>query len=837
MKRQKKTESVLEKATYFGGKGGIEFILIPEKRKFPAPEPLVPVDYDGYYQGDVLIVTAPLSPEIVGMTAHLISFRRLPFCAPYHVYHCPGDISLDVQGVAAGGYHRGNTMRLIKGGALCRVSRYKDSWSRADLQYALAECKFSCPGAMEPIARRRLAALHYPLPLERVLRFEWFVQHTLIGRGPLLAQLFEPFLAHRWEDEKGRQRFAALRFDQAQDMLRMYREEPWELAWKTVMDNRFGKVKHISFQHYQEAVQGKVVPDDVRYSLMLLWKMRERQCCHNDTLFGLDQMGSLMNGVPLVQQAALEDRIYQYCQSRDLVCFREERLFAFRDDYQDASSIIRSLREVKASAAAAPIFSLRGDKGVPTKPPRLTNDQFRIATHITQHWMSIVLGSPGTGKTAIITWLLSHYKRALAVGFVGMLVKMLQRRNGRRRELAYTIDHLRCCCELNGEPAYQWLAQFEVLVIDECSNVSMGRLTKVLTLFSGLRKVIFVGDTDQLKSMNPGDALYDLVRAFPVHTFRLTENLRVSPELKTLQDIPGHVLRNQLAFIQWAPRAWEAPVSNPEVSMTPTAMIKALYAKLLAMDPASATRLLDVQFLALAHDGPYGRIAVNNAVQEALEQLGILKPSQVFTLYKDFSIYQGCKITFKKNYNHRVEQEFGSFTICSDPVANGELAVIQSIERVKKPGHGILMKISDSSDATPDSFKSVWIDEQDGVKPFDIQLGNAITVYTSQGREFPNVVLCIDPRAGPQWTKANAYVAASRAQKRFVLLGSRQSFNAIASRPNVERRTIFSYLLEKEHELRKKVVAPAKATELIIRDPETLTLLDPNILAVPMFRE
>lgn len=844
-KRQKNTATATtdEKATYFGGKGGLEFILIPERRKFPKPEPLVPVDYDGYYQGDVLIISAPLSPAIVGLTVHLISYKRLPFCAPYHVYHCPGDIALDVQAVTAGIARKGNTsatMKLLKGGVACRVSRYKERWSRADLTYALDECIFSCPSIMGPIARRQLEKLRYPMPVEHVLRFEWFVQHTLIGRGPLLAQLFEGFLAQRWDEEKDRKRFAALSYEQAQGMLTLYREEPWELAWKTVMDARFGKIKHITFQHYQEIINKNrmVVPDEVRHSLALLWKMRERQRWHKDTLFGLDQMGSLLNGVPLMQQAELEASIYKYCASRDLVCFPEDRTFAFRDDYSDASCIIRCLdgiRERSADLLNLQIqpLALRNGQNVPTKPPRLTDAQFRIAEHITRHWITIVLGSPGTGKTAIITWLLSHYKRALACGFVGMLVKMLQRRNGRRRELAYTIDHLRYCCDKNGEEARQWLSHFEVLVIDECSNVSMGRIAKLLPLFSRLRKIVFVGDTDQLKSLNAGDALCDLVKHFP--HFRLTENLRVAPELKTLQDVPGHILEGRLACIQWAPKAWEAPVSNPTAAGGGAKeLIKALYAKLLVVDAASANQLLDTQFLVLSHDGNYGRIAVNNAVQEALEELGILKRSQPFTLYKDFAIYQGCKITFKKNYNHRIEKDVGPFVIHSDPVANGELAVVQSIERVRKPGYGILMRISDASDGAPDSVKTVWIEERDGVNPFDIQLGNAITVYTSQGREFPNVVFCVDPiKLGAHWTKANAYVASSRAQKRFLLLGPRAEFNAMAARPNAERRTIFHHLLQQQQQ-QSQVTG---TTETIIRDPETLSIAPASMLVVPVFRE
>ena len=203
-----------------------------------------------------------------------------------------------------------------------------------------------------------------------------------------------------------------------------------------------------------------------------------------------------------------------------------------------------------------------------------------------------------------------------------------------------------------------------------------------------------------------------------------------------------------------------------------------------------------------------------------------------FELYKDFVVYAGCKITFKRNYNHPIEKEFGpKLVIKSDPIANGELVIIRRIYHVQRPGRGVMMEVSDDDTST---CKKVWIDAGEGVDPFDIDCGNATTVYKSQGREFPYVIFCVPPQAGTHWTRANAYVAASRAQRGLVIMGPRPEFEAICARPNVERRTVFSHLLAQESSLTEHVPLTGVMVETIVDDPETLSILHETQLAVPI---
>jgi hypothetical protein len=88
MKRAKKEELPL----YAGGRGGIEFILIPEARTEPSPVPLVPVDFGGYYQGQVKIVTAPHCPDLVGLSV-LLMWNVFHFARPTTFIIVPATLS------------------------------------------------------------------------------------------------------------------------------------------------------------------------------------------------------------------------------------------------------------------------------------------------------------------------------------------------------------------------------------------------------------------------------------------------------------------------------------------------------------------------------------------------------------------------------------------------------------------------------------------------------------------------------------------------------------------------------------------------------------------------
>lgn len=809
--------------------------------------------FGGWYEGRVRIESCPRERTLERLVLKAVICGRLPSRATYWIYHCPKGILLDVEDVIQG--H--GTMRIPREAAVCMPSRLKPVLSQMDLEHLLNECAphFALGTAQVARARQCLSGVPESVPSAWAgwqLRFPWVVEHTQMTRAPLIGALFDaflhPYVGH--DAQKQRNILATLPLETLRELATHYEKRPWELLWARTMRVRYGGLKGLRALPDQWPMNRIPLLEQtaVRFLNQLRFSQNEKH-----TIFGPELFRGTIPCLPQDYRQRFEPQLLQYLQDRDVVFCGPPGFgsaLALHADHQDAQLVLQHLERIQARSRRTdqvPLV-LRDRDRVPCIPPRLTQDQLAIARHVTQHWLTIVLGSPGTGKTSVLTWVISHYQCVLSTGFVGRLVKMLQKRNGRRPELAYTIDSLiySVLKSPTADMARRWLATFQVLVIDECSNVSMGRMAKLLMLFPNLRKLVLVGDPNQLAALKAGDFLADMATHFPSHTHRLRENLRVAAGLGPLQDAPSHILHGRPEAIQWQPQRQGCISVVPYAGNSTEETLQSLYSSILHGGGDRARSLLNIQLLALTHQGPHGRKTLNSAFHQVAERLGVLRPptqrSACITIHKHLkNVYAGCKLTCLKNYNHANVKEFGpnpESHCYNDPIANGEIFIVHRIWKPRSPARGICMEVYDAS---PDeAIKRLWIDEEEGISPFDLDWGYATTVYKSQGGEFPWVVFCVPPSPAEHWTRANAYVAVSRAQQSCIIMGKVADFNAIARRPDQVRRTVFGYLLSQHDGIRAHVPLEGVpvAEQSIVTDPEReCQLLDADELAVPTLKE
>lgn len=797
--------------------------------------------FGGWYQGRVRIESCPRERALEGLSVYAIICGRLPSRAPYWIYQCAKGILLNVEAVLKG-HAVDNALRIPPEAAVCMPTRLKPALNKDDMMHLVNECApfFSMGFAQMQTAMAYVNQMSKSIPSAWTawqLQFPWIVEHTQMTRAPLMGNLFDSMLRpHSGRTaQKQRKILGVLPLETLRDLTNQLQRSPWELLWDRTMRRKFGGLRGL--RRLPLDCPMNRVPLLEQTALRFLNMMRFAQS-QMHTIFDAAMFRGCIPCLPRDYRERFEEQLLTYLKERDVVfCGPTQRFgepLAIYRDFQDAHLVMLNLRRIQAAPSPRPL-TLRSKHQVPCMPPRLTQDQRRIAEHITNHWLTIVLGSPGTGKTALLTWVLSHYKCALSTGFVGRLVKMLQRRNGRRPEVAYTIDSLLHAVLKSpaADAANRWLATFEVLVIDECSNVSMGRMAKLLPAFASLRKLVLVGDPNQLAALKPGDFLADMAAHFPQHTHRLTENLRVAPGLAALQEAPSHILRGRPEAIQW-----QGPMSMVPYRGGAIETLTRLYTDILRTGGDRARSLMNVQILALAHDGPYGRNTLNNAFHQVAERLGVLRPpaqrGAAININKHLKgVYPGCKLTCLQNYNHPKCKEFGpnpELHCYNDPVANGEIFIVHRIWKPRSPAHGICLEVYDSS---PDeAIKRLWIDENEGISPLDLDWGYATTVYKSQGGEFPWVIFCVPPSPADHWTRANAYVAVSRAQQSCTVMGTLADFNAIARRPDQVRRTVLAHLLERDIALCAHVpldAARVPAEErAIVLDPEAECALLPE---------
>jgi hypothetical protein len=155
--------------------------------------------------------------------------------------------------------------------------------------------------------------------------------------------------------------------------------------------------------------------------------------------------------------------------------------------------------------------------------PTLGSDQVEMAAQLASSGAGVecVEAAPGTGKTTALGVYVSAC-RAAGIPVVGCAPSARARdelRHGARIDACFTVDKL--LLELRGEP----LARGSVVVLDEASMAGTRKLARLLAKAEEAgTKVVLVGDTKQLSSVDAGGGFRGLVARLGAH--RMLENRR-----------------------------------------------------------------------------------------------------------------------------------------------------------------------------------------------------------------------------------------------------------------------------------------------------------------------
>jgi hypothetical protein len=567
------------------------------------------------------------------------------------------------------------------------------------------------------------------------------------------------------------------------------KERPWELAFRETAS----PLDPLVMSQYELACRkfNINVPRHIVLSMRLYYACLERMREENHTCF--QWTTEARKTLNLLEFEKIAPLVMTFLEKHAITWIDVEKTsFALKQEYSEAKMICQALMRV-AKSAWAPL-ELR-DENVPIIPPKLTTDQERIARHVCENYLTVVEGLPGTGKTVLIEWLFSRLKNVLLCTLTGMMTKTLRMRMGNRHETAHTIDHL-ISVALHTKKGRSWLKKFEVLVIDEFSNTSTKGLAWLLSFLPNLKRIVFVGDHEQIGSISPGDAMGDIKKAYAPfgHTFRLTEILRVEKHLEDLYTAP-------LLMSQRKHRNLVFKDSGPLTLITPSTQqgVKVILSKILDQVFAHKRCLMAHQIVVLQNDI---RHRINEECQAICKERGLISGAKKGYQIGKRTYYEGSKITFLENYNKPTKHILSkkkNLHIISDIISNGETGVIKSIVVYGTNMYYITFVDDDRHDSPKENVvtKHVICSASVGVKPFHIDLGYATTTTKVQGREFEYAIFWNNARPAPCWTRAHAYVALSRGKKRVWCVSTAGDLYAICDRPNPERKTVLSHLLTK----------------------------------------
>jgi len=750
--------------------GRIEFVLLEYGRKRPTNLE----DFDGkFYLGEITVIKCSGNAALAG-TQIMFKSNRLISCAPYWVWTHPNAmLKVDTHTVEVWGDNVALCQPLKRASLLC-------------VDYLMEE--LALPPLLEQQARKLLKGLATPrLAQLSAVAGQPLYDCTDLWRLP--SFVFDVSYLGHITQLRNTERFPTVKMEHIAQTLRT---TPWSLVWGA-------ERPRLRQEGYLRALRDhKLQPTlEVQVACKVFFDASDTQRKkHKHTLMIRQHYNTTFPCLPVAERAALNEAVYALLM-RDAMRWLTpaQDCFAFTEDARDAECTLASLKRIAQNARSEPEVTCRNGEDVPVVfgYDQLTVKQKEIFMSAQHHWLTLISGGPGTGKTALGTALCSHWRYVLQVGFVGMLVKMIRKRNGKRREVAHTIDHLITVARHN-ENAQEWLDRFEVLVIEEVSNVNMERFARVLALFRNVRKLICVGDHEQLKPLEAGDPMGDMILAYPQRVFWLTENLRVCKGLEPLQEASPAISAGHPERIRWAALGPISLVRPAQVEGGGGDTLFQLLGAVYKLDGRYA--LSHCHIIVLQNHKADGRFALNKAAEEAWTRLGLLKPPA--RRYVPAHIYPGAKICITQNYNVPIDvgNKGKAGWWQSDPVVNGDLLIVRSVEKAPGGKKGLRVVVVDSEDpADEPEERTLWIEAEAGIAPKHVVQGYASTTYKVQGGEFRYVIFWLDRDPGDQWTRASAYVATSRAKQRLWVVGDQGAFNTICRRPEPRRRTAFSQLV------------------------------------------
>jgi exodeoxyribonuclease V alpha subunit len=372
--------------------------------------------------------------------------------------------------------------------------------------------------------------------------------------------------------------------------------------------------------------------------------------------------------------------------------------------------------------------------------------------------ISIITGGPGTGKTHTLK-ALANASRALGVDFLiaAPTGKAATRAAQSCHADAATIHKL-----LGGPPSsLRKLGPIRsgILVIDEASMVDLALMS---WLASNIRpdssfRLVMVGDSKQLPSINHGQVLLDLLLSGKVPTTELTEIQRQSAGSAIIAQA-HRILMNQpldeTERIDWrfvelpedARKAQEAFLS--EVRRTIQEEYQSISRKLqhIAFNPSQ-----DIQVLSPRNTGPLGVAELNAELRKHLNRSSVTGPW----------IGGGERV----RVGDRVVCTHNDYTIGERGLMNGEQGIVVGVT-------------SDTISVRLDDGRMV---KTRGVQNSNLRLAFCMSVHRSQGSEYPIVVVAYHSSHYPLLDQRLLYTAITRPKSRAILCADRKALEISAT--------------------------------------------------------
>ena len=383
----------------------------------------------------------------------------------------------------------------------------------------------------------------------------------------------------------------------------------------------------------------------------------------------------------------------------------------------------------------------------------------------------LITGGPGTGKTTILNGILEllgrMQLRCLLAAPTGRAAKRLSEVTG---EDASTIHRL---LEAGIDPATgkMFFARDEenplkcdAVIVDEMSMVDIQLLYCLLRAIPQGKRLILVGDPDQLPPVGPGFPFGDMLRSGVLPSVRLTEIFRQAQQSLIVMNA-HRVNQGQMPDLKCVTSDFFFMRRSSEDAVC--SLIRDLCATRLPQNmgiPAD-----QIQVLSPTRKGAVGTVNLNRLLQAALNPPGPDKKERAFG---DYLFREGDRVMQIRN-NYDILWKKTDASMVGAGIFNGDVGIIQSIDT----GSETLSVLFDDRVA-----------EYDFTQLGELEPAYAMTVHKSQGSEYRAVVLTAWNGSPYLLSRSVLYTAITRARELLVIVGKEETVGIMVENAKKNRR-------------------------------------------------
>ncbi|WFQ90041.1 ATP-dependent DNA helicase [Mycoplasma feriruminatoris] len=385
----------------------------------------------------------------------------------------------------------------------------------------------------------------------------------------------------------------------------------------------------------------------------------------------------------------------------------------------------------------------------------------------------VITGGPGTGKTTLIKGLVKLFKKvypkesfriATPTGRAAARIKeSFEESNATtiHKLLRYDVTTDKFIKDKNNP------LDDDLLIIDETSMVDNNLFSHFISAIGKAKKVVFVGDIEQLPSIGIGNAFEDIIKSEKITTVELKSTHRQKEQSKIVE-LAYMIRNNNFSFAKLQETTENSDLKTIFVDDQDQCLDEILNNYHFENNNGFDIPY-KIQIISPFNEGKLGIKEINQMVQDKLN------PNKNQGLQANgYNFYKEDKIMYLKNEND---------------LSNGDIGVIHSINKSDN-------KMNANFNKKPILLNSANLN--------NLTLCYACTVHKTQGSEFQKVILVLDPKNNGSFVnKKLVYTAITRAKKELVIIASKQSFNRSVNQKPTQRDTTLTERIRQMYKKRR----------------------------------